>query len=381
MNSERRVNFLGCPLDLLTSAALLDELSRHIDSRTGSDLHLLSPSSGANSEARPQERPHDPACPHPSPPRPGTSDAREAEEGIRKVEGPAGRASGGERVTGLKGEVSIPLNELSVPLYGSSVPVPNQPSPPRPGRGQGEVSIPGNELGVTVSAPPAPRIIQFVNANKVAQVREDSAMEQLMWRAHYVLADGQPILPMARLLGIRIPERIDGIGLMGKILALADRRGYSVFLLGAKQDIVEACISKIRRDYPGIRIAGYRNGYFKPDQAASVAAEVRAVQPDILFLGMGSPMKERFADQYAAELGAAVIQGVGGSFDVMAGLVKRAPIWIQRIGFEWLYRVWQEPRRMFWRYLKTNTQCLLAFLQALAAPSRHARRPTPGLSA
>jgi N-acetylglucosaminyldiphosphoundecaprenol N-acetyl-beta-D-mannosaminyltransferase len=301
MSPNRRVNFLGCPLDLLTSAALLDELSRHIDSR--------------------------------------------------------------------------------------ALPATTPPSPPRPGRGiRGEVSIPGNghEVRPLVSqetnSPSSARVIQFVNANKVAQVREDSGMGQLMWRAHYVLADGQPILPMARFLGIRIPERIDGIGLMAKILALADRRGYSVFLLGAKHEIVEACVSKIQRDYPGIRIAGYRNGYFKPDQAASVAAEVRAVQPDILFLGMGSPMKERFADQYAGELGAAVIQGVGGSFDVMAGLVKRAPFWIQRIGFEWLYRVWQEPRRMFSRYLKTNTQCLLAFIQALVTPTRHAKRPTPVLS-
>lgn len=261
MNPERRVNFLGCPLDLLTSARLLQELSASIDQRNG------------------------------------------------------------------------------------------------------------------------PRVIQFVNANKVAQVREDADMERIMWRADYALADGQPLLPMGRMLGLRIPERIDGIGLMGKLLALAHERGYSIFLLGAKQEVVEACVQKIQRDFPNARIAGYRNGYFKGPETAEVVRLVQATRPDLLFLGMGSPMKEQFADQYGAELGATVIQGVGGSFDVMAGLVKRAPVWIQRIGFEWLYRVLQEPRRMFWRYVKTNAQCLRVFLGALLSPAKNAKGPSPRLSA
>jgi len=230
------------------------------------------------------------------------------------------------------------------------------------------------EIGRNIDNRAGARVIQFVNANKVAQVREDTEMERIMWRSDYSLADGQPLLPMARLLGLRIPERIDGIGLMGKLLALANRRGYSIYLLGAKQPVVEACIEKIKRDYPNIRIAGYRNGYFTNDQAQHVVEKVREASPDILFLGMGSPMKERFAHKYANDLGASVIQGVGGSFDVMAGLVKRAPRWLQVIGFEWLYRIIQEPRRMFWRYVKTNSQCLWAFtLTFLTPPSRRLR--------
>jgi N-acetylglucosaminyldiphosphoundecaprenol N-acetyl-beta-D-mannosaminyltransferase len=199
------------------------------------------------------------------------------------------------------------------------------------------------------------RVIQFVNANKVAQVSDDADMGRIMWRADYALADGQPMLPMARLLGLRVPERIDGIGLMGKLLRLANERRYSVFLLGAKEEVVKACADKIQRDYPNVRIAGYRNGYFKMDQADDVVRQVRAAKPDILFLGFGSPMKERFADKYAHELGASII-------------VKRAPVWIQRLGLEWLYRILQEPRRMFWRYTKTNAQCLWAFVRALATP-------------
>ena len=223
------------------------------------------------------------------------------------------------------------------------------------------------ELAHVIDTRAGPRLIQFVNGNKVAQVREDATMGPLLWRAHYVLADGQPILPMARLLGIRIPERIDGIGLMGKLLKLADQRAYSVFLLGAKPPIVEACVTKITREFPHLKIAGFRNGYLSAAETDEVVAQVRAAQPDILFLGMGTPMKERFADQHARDLGAAVIQGVGGSFDVMAGLVSRAPVWVQRIGMEWLYRVLQEPKRMFWRYARTNAICLWAFVCAFIA--------------
>jgi len=282
---SRRVNFLGCPLDLLTSTKLLEEIRENIDSRTASHIGALSASTGE--------------------------------------------------------------------------------------RGWGEVSNSCSQPSTINSQPlwPPSRVIQFVNANKVAQVSEDAEMERIMWRADYVLADGQPMLPMARLLGLRIPERIDGIGLMAKLLALANARGYSVFLLGAKQNVVEACIEKIRDEYPNVRIAGFRNGYFTSAQAPDVVESVRTARPDILFLGMGSPMKERFADQYADQLGASVIQGVGGSFDVMAGLVNRAPVWIQRLGLEWLYRVIQEPRRMFWRYTKTNAQCLWAFLRVLATPA------------
>jgi N-acetylglucosaminyldiphosphoundecaprenol N-acetyl-beta-D-mannosaminyltransferase len=224
------------------------------------------------------------------------------------------------------------------------------------------------ELTQAIDKQSGPKVIQFINGNKIAQVRQDRDMERIMWKADYVLADGQPLLPMGRLLGIRLPERIDGIGLMGKLLKLADERRYSVFFLGAKQSVLDSCIARIKRQYPNLRIAGSRNGYFSEKETPGIVAQINATRPDILFLGMGSPMKERFADRYAAELGATVIQGVGGSFDVMADLVKRAPVWIQRIGMEWLYRVMQEPRRMFWRYTTTNAQCLWAFACAFVGP-------------
>ncbi|MEI6673575.1 MAG: WecB/TagA/CpsF family glycosyltransferase [Verrucomicrobiota bacterium] len=209
------------------------------------------------------------------------------------------------------------------------------------------------------------RVIQFVNANKIARISEDPAFGRLMWRADYVFADGQPMLPLARALAIRIPERIDGIGLMEKLLRLADTHGYRVFFWGAKQAILEACVEKIRRELPGVEVAGYRNGYFQPQELPEIVAGICATRPDIVFLGMGSPMKEELADRYRDALGASIVQGVGGSFDVMAGLVPRAPIWMQKLGMEWLFRVIQEPRRMFWRYTVTNAVCLRVFAAAL----------------
>lgn len=209
-------------------------------------------------------------------------------------------------------------------------------------------------------------VIHFVNANKVAQAHEDPGMKEILWRGDYVLADGQPLLPMARMVGLNIPERIDGIGLMQKLLALANQNQYRVYLLGAKQDVLEACVRKIQQDYPNLIIAGYRNGYFKPAEMPGIISNLNATRPDIVFIGIGTPTKERLADQYKDQIDATVLQGVGGSFDVIAGLVKRAPVWVQRLCLEWLYRVIQEPRRMFWRYAKTNTQYGYLFAGALA---------------
>ena len=231
------------------------------------------------------------------------------------------------------------------------------------------------EVSQIIDDQSGPKVIQFINGNKIAQVRQDADMARIMWKADYALVDGQPLLPMGRMLGVKIPERIDGIGLMGKLLQLANDRRGSVYLLGAKQDVLDKCIAKIKTNYPNLRIAGSRNGYFSEKETPGVVANIRAAKPDILFLGMGSPMKERFADKYATDLGATIIQGVGGSFDVMADLVKRAPVWMQRMGMEWFFRVMQEPRRMFWRYATTNAACLWVFTCALVTPPSRRMKP------
>jgi N-acetylglucosaminyldiphosphoundecaprenol N-acetyl-beta-D-mannosaminyltransferase len=168
------------------------------------------------------------------------------------------------------------------------------------------------------------------------------------------------------MLGHKIPERIDGIGLMHSILTLAISKRFSIYLLGATQNIVESCEAIIRTRFPDIRIAGYRNGYFKSTEWDNIAESIKASKADILFLGMGSPTKEKLGEYLKTKSATPIIQGVGGSFDVMAGLVRRAPIWMQKLGLEWLFRVLQEPKRMFWRYLKTNSICTAIFLKTFA---------------
>ena len=186
-----------------------------------------------------------------------------------------------------------------------------------------------------------------------------------MWSADLVLTDGKPMIPMARLLGYNVPERIDGIGLMLSILDLANTNKYRVFFLGAKQPIVEACVELSKTRYPDVTIAGYRNGYFLKENWSDIAKMISRADSDIVFLGLGSPTKEELGQYLKQKDAGRIIQGVGGSFDVMAGLVKRAPIWMQDIGLEWLYRIIQEPRRMFWRYVKTNSICLGIFFKTL----------------
>jgi N-acetylglucosaminyldiphosphoundecaprenol N-acetyl-beta-D-mannosaminyltransferase len=166
-----------------------------------------------------------------------------------------------------------------------------------------------------------------------------------------------------------VPERIDGIGLMESLLALSAQRGYRPYLLGARADVLATCVERIRNRFPTIQLAGFRNGYFDALDLPGIVRDVNATRPDILFLGLGSPMKERLADEWRKGIDAPVIQGVGGSFDVLAGLVPRAPVWMQRSGLEWSFRVLQEPRRMFWRYLKTNSKCMWLFARALARRS------------
>jgi len=150
------------------------------------------------------------------------------------------------------------------------------------------------ELKHAILAKAPPRVIQFVNANKVAMVRSEPWMGEILVRSDYVLADGRPMLPMAAMLGLTIPERIDGIGLMHKLMKLADREGFSIYLLGAKQEIVEECVRRIGRDFPGARIAGFRNGYGGGGKArAPVGAALRdrvalpgdsGTAPDVLAL-------------------------------------------------------------------------------------------------
>lgn len=202
----------------------------------------------------------------------------------------------------------------------------------------------------------APHYNIAINAAKVVEFQDDAAMREAIGEAHLLTADGQAVVWAARLLGQPRLTRVAGIDLMETLLAHAAHRDYSIYLLGAKQEIVRACVVKAKMLYSSLRVAGYRNGYFQRDDEADIVATIRAAQPDILFLGFGTPTKEYFMHRHYRALGVPFVMGVGGSFDVYAGRVPRAPRWMQRAGLEWAFRLGQEPRRMWKRYLVGNTR-------------------------
>ncbi len=135
--------------------------------------------------------------------------------------------------------------------------------------------------------------------------------------------------------------------------------------MGAKPEVVEKAVENLQKNYPGIRIAGYHDGYFDPDHAPQIAKAIQEAKPDCLFVGMSTPLKEQFLQKYIPEMDVPISLGVGGGIDILAGRYRWAPAWIRKLGLAWFYRLWCEPRRMWKRYLTTNTIFLWLFCKAL----------------
>jgi N-acetylglucosaminyldiphosphoundecaprenol N-acetyl-beta-D-mannosaminyltransferase len=216
-----------------------------------------------------------------------------------------------------------------------------------------------------------PLAISVVNVAKVVNMRRDSILRESVNSGDLVLADGMPLVWLSRLKGQPLPQRVAGIDLMYELFQLADQKALRVYLLGAKADVLQRVVAIARQRYPGLIIAGACDGYFTDAEAETVARGVRVARPDILLVAMSSPKKELFMRRWAGYMAVPVVHGVGGSFDVMAGLTRRAPRWMQSSGLEWLYRVIQEPRRMWKRYLVTNARFVgLAARELLLRRSR-----------
>ena len=198
-----------------------------------------------------------------------------------------------------------------------------------------------------------------VNADKLLQMRDDAEMDACVRRCEVVNADGASMVMAANKLGVVLPERVAGIDLMWELCALAEREGHRVYLLGAKAEVVEKTADVLAEKYPGMAIVGYRDGYFGNDEFDAVIAQVEETKPDIVFVGITSPKKERLIERFR-ELGAkGAFVGVGGSFDVVSGNIPRAPMWMQRANLEWLFRMMQEPKRLVKRYVVGNTRFYL----------------------
>ena len=177
--------------------------------------------------------------------------------------------------------------------------------------------------------------------------------------------DGMGVVWGAKLLGHTVPERVSGVDLMDHTLKFCAENGYRPYILGAREQVLARAVENIKAKYPALEFAGTQHGYYDRDKERELMEQIRDSKADCLFIAITSPHKERIMGQYKEMLNIPFIMGVGGTVDVMAGHVTRAPIWMQRHGLEWLYRIIQEPRRMWKRYTITNSRFAWLMLKGL----------------
>jgi N-acetylglucosaminyldiphosphoundecaprenol N-acetyl-beta-D-mannosaminyltransferase len=205
-----------------------------------------------------------------------------------------------------------------------------------------------------------------INAAKLVAMQRDSELRRIVEACELISADGQAVVWASRLLGDPLPERVAGIDLMHELFALAERRGFRVFILGATTEVLDHARRRIMAQHPRLQLVGTRDGYFTEAEEAEVAEQVRKARPDILFVAISSPRKEYWLGRYGRAIDVPFVMGVGGAIDVVAGITQRAPRPLQRLGLEWAYRLAQEPRRLWRRYAVTNLQFAVLFGSALA---------------
>jgi N-acetylglucosaminyldiphosphoundecaprenol N-acetyl-beta-D-mannosaminyltransferase len=208
-------------------------------------------------------------------------------------------------------------------------------------------------------------LLGIVNVAKLVNCCKNAELHKSLTEADIVLADGLPIVWLSKLIGDPLPERVTGIDIMHRLLESSSKKHYRVFFLGAEKAIVQNVVQIVEKEYPGLIIAGYRDGYFKESESENVAEEIRKSSADIIFVAMSSPKKENFLRKWRNFINVPICHGVGGSFDVLAGVTRRAPLWMQKCGMEWFYRLVQEPKRMWRRYLVTNMVFIKLSIEAI----------------
>ncbi len=200
----------------------------------------------------------------------------------------------------------------------------------------------------------APGRVGVVNAAKLVKMESDRELFRAVSTCELIIADGMSVVwALPLVAGVRT-SRVAGIDLMEALVEHAAEKGHRVYFLGARSEILERMLTVLEERYPTLRIAGSHHGYFTAEEEPALVASIRETRPDLLFVAMGTPMKEFWIDRNWEATGAGVSMGVGGSFDVLAGLVRRAPRWMQQVGLEWFYRMAQEPGRLWKRYVSTG---------------------------
>jgi N-acetylglucosaminyldiphosphoundecaprenol N-acetyl-beta-D-mannosaminyltransferase len=197
-----------------------------------------------------------------------------------------------------------------------------------------------------------------VNVAILMMAKDDPKLQNAIDKADLVVVDGKPLVWTSKWLSAPVPEKVSGVDLMRRLLEEGDRRGLRIFLLGTTQERLEVLERVIRARYPGVTIAGARNGYFKAPDYPAITKMIRESKADLLLVGMPAPFKEIWCEDHRDELATPAMLGVGGAFDVMAGFVPRAPRLMQEAGMEWFWRLAMEPKKLWKRYLVTNSAFL-----------------------
>lgn len=209
-------------------------------------------------------------------------------------------------------------------------------------------------------------VLGMVNVAKLVNCQNNMELRRSLVGSDIIAADGQGVVWLSRLAGCPLPERVAGIDVMYGLMQRAAKKRYRIFFLGAKPAVLDTVVQKAQQDYPGLQVAGCHDGYFDLEtEGQRVADQIRDSNADILFVAITPPKKEMFMDRFKNVFNVPVCHGVGGSFDVFAGVTKRAPLWMQKAGLEWLYRVIQEPQRMWKRYLVTNSIFLILSIREI----------------
>ena len=204
----------------------------------------------------------------------------------------------------------------------------------------------------------------FVNADCVNLAFRDHAYRQVLQEADLVFADGSGMRLAGIVLGRRVRDNVNGTDLFPRLCKALAGRGKRIFLLGARPGIARRAAQWILDRFPGLAVAGYRDGYFSAEEESAVIEEIRHAQADVLLVAFGAPRQDIWIRDHLDRLGVKMALGVGGLFDFYSGRLPRAPRWIRKLGLEWAYRLYQEPRRLWKRYLIGNAAFLLRIFWA-----------------
>lgn len=189
------------------------------------------------------------------------------------------------------------------------------------------------------------RLVVTPNPEMIQAARRDASLAGLINQADLAIPDGTGVVLASRLLGHPLTDRVAGYDLLLELFRLAEAGGWRVFLLGTYPETVAEAARRVAAGHPGLELVGFQDGYFSPGDVPAIIERIRAARPDLLVAALGSPKQERWLTEHLPATGAAVGIGVGGSLDVLAGRVRRAPAVFQRLHLEWLYRLASEPRR------------------------------------